>query len=151
MHRDDYLLQKSVSRQVMKIFGKKLNINWDAWGIVTSVACAIHCAVLPLLLSSLPVLGINLLDNTAFEYGMILLAFGIGLYSLYHGYRKHHHRWLPIVFFIIGIAFLFAKQVCHQLHLILLVPGVLAILTAHFLNYRFCRNHNHAHADDCNH
>ena len=32
----------------------RLKINWDALGIATSLACAIHCAVLPLLLTSLP-------------------------------------------------------------------------------------------------
>ncbi len=41
-------------------------INWDAWGVATSLACAIHCAVLPLLLSSLPVFGINIIENEPF-------------------------------------------------------------------------------------
>ena len=31
-------------------------INWDAWGILTSVLCAIHCAILPLVISTLPLL-----------------------------------------------------------------------------------------------
>ena len=30
----------------------KLKINWDALGITTSVACAIHCAILPLFVIS---------------------------------------------------------------------------------------------------
>jgi hypothetical protein len=33
----------------------------------------------------------------------------------------------------------------------LLIPAVLFIIAAHLLNFRFCRVHNHAHADDCNH
>jgi hypothetical protein len=28
----------------------KFNVNWDAVGIGTSIACAIHCALLPLIL-----------------------------------------------------------------------------------------------------
>lgn len=129
----------------------KHKINWDALGVTASVACAIHCAILPLLISSLPVLGINILDNIIFEYGMIVLAFIIGIYSLYHGYKKHHHRLLPLVVFSMGMALLLAKQVWHQFHLILLVPAVIAIISAHFFNYRFCRVHNHAHSHDCNH
>jgi hypothetical protein len=129
----------------------KLNINWDALGITTSVACAIHCAVLPLLLSSLPVLGIDIIDNVFFEYFMIFLAFVIGSWSLYHGYKKHHHRLLPFVVFAAGIALLLAKQVWHQVHLLLLVPAVIAIVSAHFFNFRFCRVHNHAHREDCSH
>jgi len=39
------------------------------------LACAIHCALLPLILTSLPLFGVELIDNIAFEYGMIVLAF----------------------------------------------------------------------------
>lgn len=129
----------------------KLNINWDALGITTSIACAIHCAVLPLVLTSLPVFGMNIIDNVFFEYFMIALAFVIGAWSLSHGYRKHHHRLLPLAFFTVGMLLLLAKQVWHQVHLLLLVPAVIAILSAHFVNFRFCRVHNHAHREDCNH
>ena len=80
-----------------------LKINYDALGIAASVACAIHCAVLPLLMSSLPILGINIINNVFFEYGMILLAAGIGIYSLMHGFRKHHHKSMPIALFSIEI------------------------------------------------
>ncbi|MFK9892529.1 MerC domain-containing protein, partial [Escherichia coli] len=45
-------------------------INWDALGVVTSVACAIHCAVLPLVLTSLPLFGVEIIDNLYFELGM---------------------------------------------------------------------------------
>jgi hypothetical protein len=66
-------------------------INWDAIGVTTSLACAIHCAVLPLFLSSLPLFGIDIIENHGFEYLMILIAFAVGAYSLYHGRKKHHH------------------------------------------------------------
>ena len=71
----------------------KTKINWDAWGIGASVACAIHCAILPLFLASLPVFGANIIHNMAFEIGMILLSLVIGCIALYHGYKKHHHRF----------------------------------------------------------
>jgi len=63
-------------------------INYDALGIAASIACAIHCAILPLVLTSLPVLGINIINNLFFEIGMILLAMIIGIYSLNHGFRN---------------------------------------------------------------
>lgn len=129
----------------------KFKINWDALGIATSVACAIHCAVLPLILTSLPVFGINIIENTLFELGMILLAIIIGGWSLYHGYKSHHHRVLPIIIFLAGTLFLLAKQIFHSIHIWLLVPAVLSIVSAHFLNFRFCRIHDHAHKEDCDH
>ncbi len=83
----------------------RLRINWDALGIATSLACAIHCALLPLFLSSLSLFGINIINNLLFEAGMILLAFGIGGYSLYHGYPAgtitggcHYLFFRPVLF-----------------------------------------------------
>ena len=53
----------------------KLQINWNALGVSAAVACAIHCALLPLFISTLPLFGINILDNIYFEAGMMLTAF----------------------------------------------------------------------------
>jgi hypothetical protein len=129
----------------------KGRVNWDALGIGASLACAIHCALLPLFLSSLPLFGINIIHHTGFEVGMILLALGIGSYSLYHGYKKHHHSFLPLVLFFAGFIFLVIKQFFEQYEKWLLIPAVTLIVVAHILNYRSCRVHDHAHSDDCAH
>ena len=129
----------------------KPKINWDALGITASLACAIHCALLPLFLSSLPLFGINIIENRAFEYGMILLAFAVGAYSLYHGNKKHHHSRKPMILFTIGIACLVSKMYWHEWRDWFLAPAVICIVWAHVLNYRLCRVHDHAHADDCDH
>ena len=126
-------------------------INWDAFGIATSLACAIHCAILPLVLSSLPLFGVNIIDNIGFEYSMIALAFAVGAYSLYHGRKKHHHSWIPFMLFAMGMVLLLTKSIWHNWQLWLLIPAVGCIIAAHYLNYRLCRIHNHAHSDDCNH
>ncbi|MFT3904105.1 MAG: MerC domain-containing protein [Niabella sp.] len=129
----------------------KFKINWDALGITASVACAIHCAILPIFLASLPLFGINIIENLAFEISMIGFAFIIGVYALRHGYRWHHHNSLPLILFSIGMLCLVLKQTHDDLHIILLVPAVILIVSAHILNHRLCRAHNHAHSDDCNH
>jgi len=129
----------------------RLKIDWDAMGIVTSLACAIHCALLPLFLTSLPLFGINIIENVWFEYLMIGIAFLVGTYSLYHGFRKHHHSWLPFLLFSVGIACLLAKMTWHEWRNWFLVPAVVCIVAAHIQNHRMCLIHNHAHSDDCNH
>lgn len=126
-------------------------VNWDVVGAATSLACAIHCALLPLLLTSLPLFGINIINNLQFEFGMILLAFAIGAYSLYHGWKKHHHRWLPFIVFSIGMALLVCKQLWHNYQLVFLIPAVVLIITAHFLNYRLCRSCSTEMKGACNH
>ena len=120
-----------------------IKLNWDALGISASIACAIHCAILPLIVSSLPILGINIIHNRAFEFGMILLAFGVGSYSLVHGYRKHHGRFVPFLLFSVGISILLAKQQWHQYELLLLPFAVVFIVAAHILNFRLCRINGH--------
>ena len=114
-------------------------INWDALGITTSILCAIHCAVLPLVVASLPVLGINIVHNLFFEYGMIGLAFLIGTWALSHGFRKHHRRYIPWLLFTSGMLFLIAKQLWHQYEFQLLPFAVVLIIAAHLLNYRLCK------------
>jgi hypothetical protein len=129
----------------------RLRINWDAMGIAASVACAIHCAFLPLVMTSLPLFGINLIDHVGFEYFMIFLAFIIGVVALWHGFRKHHHSKVPLILFTSGILLLVAKQVWHDYQYWILPFAVVAIVSAHLLNFKSCRVHDHGHADDCNH
>jgi len=115
-----------------------IKINWDAMGIGTSVACAIHCAVLPIMLSSLPILGINIIHNLFFEWGMIALAFTVGFYSLFHGYIKHHRSFIPVIIFSVGFIFLVLKQFFPQYEYLFLTIAVMLIISAHYYNYRLC-------------
>ncbi|MBI3884087.1 MAG: MerC domain-containing protein [Sphingobacteriales bacterium] len=116
----------------------KIKLNWDAMGIATSVACAIHCAILPLIVTSLPLFGINIIHNLFFEWSMIAIAFAIGYYSLFHGYKKHHRSLKPMILFTIGFAFLIIKQVLHAWEFFFLPFAVVFIITAHYNNYRLC-------------
>jgi hypothetical protein len=114
-------------------------INWDILGISASILCAIHCAILPLLLVSLPVLGVNIIHNTLFEYGMIGVAFVVGSLALLHGFRHHHRHPGPWLLFTAGLLLLVAKQIWHAYELQLLPFAVGLIIGAHVLNYRFSR------------
>ena len=104
-----------------------------------------------LFFSSLPLLGINILHNFNFELGMILLSFIIGAYSLYHGYKKHHHSYKPIILFSLGIVLMLSRMAFREVELYLLFPAAFFIIIAHINNHMRCRVHNHAHEDDCDH
>ncbi len=114
----------------------KVKINRDALGIGASIACAIHCAILPLFLSSFSLLGINIIHNRNFEYGMILFAFLVGLLALRHGFVQHHRSYVPFMLFSAGMLFLLAKQYWHYYELFLLPFAVILIVTAHVCNLR---------------
>ena len=119
-------------------FYMNIKLNWDAMGIATSVACAIHCAILPVILTTLPIFGINIIHNLFFEWGMIALAFVVGSYSLFHGFVKHHRSFTPIIIFSVGFFFLVLKQFLHEAEYALLTIAVILIITAHYYNYRIC-------------
>jgi purine-cytosine permease-like protein len=127
-----------------------LKINWDGLGIATSLACAIHCMLLPILLTSLPLFGINIIHNLYFEWGMILFAFGVGVYALVHGYKTHHKNALPVFLFTVGFMLLITKQFFIPVEGYFIVPAVILIVSAHYLNYRLCTKRkcnspHHAH------
>lgn len=128
------------------LLSNNFKINWDALGITASLACAIHCALLPLLFTSLPIFGINIIENKVFEIIMVVFAFAIGLYSLYHGWKKHHHSLVPIIIFSTGFVFLVLKLFFARYETWLLMPAVAGIVTAHIQNFRSCKIEKQAHA-----
>lgn len=113
-------------------------INWDFMGMLTSIACAIHCAILPLVITTLPVFGVNIINNSAFEWMMIGTAFIVGGYALTHGYQRHHKNIRPLFIFTGGFIFLILKQFFYKYEFLFLAPAVCLILYAHFLNFRYC-------------
>ena len=129
----------------------KLQINWNALGVSATVACAIHCALLPLFISTLPLFGVNILDNIYFEIGMISVAFLIGGLTLLHVYRKHHHKFLPLFLFIAGMFLLIIKHFFSSSIIWLVIPSSIFILSAYYLNWRYCRIAKHCHSTDCDH
>lgn len=120
----------------MNTFIKRSNL--DLMGMVTSIACAIHCAILPLIITSLPVFGINIINNSLFEWMMIGIAFTVGCLALTHGFRRHHKDRKPLLLFTAGCIFLVVKQVFYKYEFLFLAPAVFLILYAHVLNFRYC-------------
>lgn len=119
-----------------------MRINFDALGIGISIACAVHCAVLPLLFAVLPLFGTNIVDHAGFEYLMIGAATLVGMISLWHGYRKHHRQPWPSLIFMSGILLLVSKNFYSSHELFLLIPAVLLIISAHWMNYRLSRKNS---------
>ncbi len=128
----------------------KIKLNWDGLGVVTSVLCAIHCGLLPVVLPTLPLFGVNIVHNAFFEWGMITLAFTVGAYSLYHGFMRHHHSYLPAIYFAIGFCFLVAKQFYNSNELLLLIFAVPFIIYGHWKNFMLCSK-NHCHSEHHSH
>lgn len=127
-----------------------MKVNWDGVGIATSILCAIHCLILPLALTSVPLMGVNVVHNGWFEWFMIVLAFTVGVYALSHGYKKHHQNKWPLLLFCVGFVLLVYKQFDKEWEIYFLLPALIFMISAHFVNYRiskksYCQSPHHAH------
>ncbi|MGY3264075.1 MerC domain-containing protein [Lysobacter sp. HA35] len=87
----------------------------DRIGATGSLLCAIHCALLPVLIVLLPTLGFAAWRNEAFELGFISFASVLGLYSLVRGYRRHRIV-RALVLLVPGLAALWMGVTYAPLH-----------------------------------
>jgi len=116
-------------------------LNFDKIGIGASLLCAIHCALLPVLFTTLPLLGIELLENENVELGFILFSFIVGCIALYDGYKNHHHKKLPLILFVVGILLLFFANFFleESTETIVKTVGAAFIISAHVVNWNSCK------------
>ena len=61
----------------------------DRLAAAGSLLCAIHCALLPLVIAMLPALGIAAWLGDGFEQGFVVFATLVGVFSIAWGYRRH--------------------------------------------------------------
>lgn len=74
----------------------------DRLGLMATGVCAIHCALTPLLVSLLPILGLGALLDPRIEWALMTGALGLGAATILPAYRHHHHRLLPVVLYAVG-------------------------------------------------
>jgi hypothetical protein len=132
----------------------RLHALLDRIGATGSLLCAIHCALLPILIALLPSLGLATWLGDGFEVGFVLFATLFGLAVLAWSYRRHRAmRALGLL--LPGLAVLWIGILYAPLHHAL-VPHAVAMTfggtlvgLAHLANLRL--NHGHVHDASCAH
>lgn len=61
----------------------------DQAGIIASLACAVHCAAMPMVLGYLPLLGLDWLADESFHRVMAFVCFGLAVCAFVPGWRRH--------------------------------------------------------------
>ncbi len=116
--------------------------NLDALGIGASLVCAVHCVLLPLLITALPLLGLEVLENEKLEYGLLGVSFLVGYTALIRGYRRHHRHVRPLLLFTGGYVILllghFFPPEGWEPFVIAIGAGL--IVWAHLQNLKECRH-----------
>ncbi len=125
----------------------KTSINLDRIGITASTLCAIHCALVPVFLTTLPLLGLDFLANGWVEISMILLSIVLGTFSLGMSYRKQHRKLWPFVVLFSGFALIGLGHFSgiETIEPILIPLGGLMVAGSHLLNWRLNKVCTHIH------
>lgn len=127
---------------------RKLGSRLDSIGMTASTLCAIHCAIVPILLTFLPLTGLGFLANPLFEWGMIILALILGVSSIFLSYFRTHKKALPLLLLVIGFVAIIAGHIYLKgwVEAIIVPLGGLTIAAAHFINFKYvgvCNNSDH--------
>jgi|GEM_PF-2034947 len=112
-----------------------------------SLLCTIHCILTPILLVFLGIYpSINatfqILNHPLVEIFIILFSAILGLYTMRHGFKFHHHVSRPIYLFSFGICLFILHFTLHfvgfneAINLVISLVGSLLILWSQVLNYR---------------
>jgi len=125
----------------------------DRFGATASLLCAVHCALLPLVIAVLPALGLGFLADHRFERIFIGFASALALTTLVVGFRRHQ-QFRAFWFLAPGICLLVAGIVVDFDHASFLHAGLVAlggtlVAFAHLTNLRLA--HRHVHDAACGH
>lgn len=112
----------------------------DRVGMVSSLLCALHCALLPLALAAAPALGLGVLGGADIDQMVTVFASVLGIGSLGLGYRRHR-TFHALALLLPGLALLwlgsFSDLHTHDArHVIMMTVGGLLIAAAHLYNLR---------------
>ncbi|MEO6365435.1 MAG: MerC domain-containing protein [Luteimonas sp.] len=112
----------------------------DRIGFAGSFLCAVHCAVLPLVLAILPAFGLELGGWIDIDQAFVVFATLLGATTLTLGYRRHRvfRAWLWLLPGL-GLVWLgaFTRLHNHSLtHALVMTSGGLLLAAAHLINLR---------------
>ena len=117
----------------------------DKAAIGLSLACALHCLMVPLLMALFPPGVLSGLGDERIHLGLLFLIFPISVFSLTFGCRVHRNLTVVAVG-VTGICILiFSAFLAHDMGGesletagTLLGSGIVAL--SHALNFKFCRS-----------
>lgn len=121
----------------MLVDQQKKHHQLDHLGIGMSLLCAVHCSVLPIILTLTPLVGLKFLTNNYVEIAIIVSSLMLACFSLAKSYRVHSNKW-PLIrvcvgFSSIALGHFFAGP---NIEWIFLTFGGLIIASAHWRNWK---------------
>jgi hypothetical protein len=133
----------------------------DKAGMIASITCAIHCMIMPLIVTLLPIFGLSLFATEEFEWMLLMVSAMLGVTSLCFGFKKHK-SFRAFSFLGIGLTFLVIGRLAHEhvshfrvftfdIYLLFLVAGAILVALSHWLNNKLCKSCLPCHSSGCEH
>jgi hypothetical protein len=115
----------------------KKQVKLDHLGIGVSLLCAVHCALLPIIITLLPLAGLKMLNNIFVEIAIIGSSLILACLSLGKSYKIHHNK-SPLVMVFFGFLSIALGHflIKNGLEWIFLTLGGVIIATAHWRNWK---------------
>lgn len=125
------------------IQSQHLSLAWDKLGATLSFACALHCALQPILMAVLPLFGLGFLMSERLETVFLVFSVVLATYSVVSGSRHHGQKQaFPVLAF--GILCIGLSRVWEAYEPALAIVGALSIVAAHVYNMKLHqRYHQH--------
>lgn len=116
---------------------------WDRIGVFGSGACIAHCLLLPLVVPMVPLLS-GLAESEWVHITLLALLGLSALAAFVPGYRTHRAVSVLVIGFV-GVVLLSGGVLAHEysaaaaLNAPLTVVGGIALISAHLINIKLCR------------
>ena len=116
-------------------------LNW--LGASASFICALHCAVLPIIVALAPFAGAHWLASHTFDHWAVTLALGYGAAVIGAAYCTHRWRVTLILYALATVLMVLGAFIVHAeiAHAVLLSAGGVLLASAHVFNRRSAARH----------
>lgn len=123
----------------------------DRLAILFSGLCTLHCVLVTLAITTIPLWGMGFLTSPAFHEAFLLAVIPVSLLGLWAGHRLHR-QWRPLQLGGTALAMMVLAVVLRDTGVVgvigesaINIPGALLLASAHWMNLRrghsACRQH----------
>lgn len=124
-----------------RTYMKSIVKNIDIWGSTTSIACAVHCAAMPILLSTGVLSSHSWIANPLFEFTILALTTLFIYHSIIKGYFTGKSSRLVFITACIGLFLILTHHLFSQAGTIAITFGGILVAAAHMINIK---QHSHS-------
>lgn len=110
-------------------------------GIWASSLCALHCLLLPVLITLLPFVGASFFADAWFERIILSVSLVIGFWALLSGFYRYHRQIYPLYSLALGGLIYWNKDMFgHEYEPFTIAVGAILIIAAHMVNLKLCQS-----------